>query len=658
VLNQIANTIRGLSADAVEKANSGHPGLPLGSADIGALLYGEVMKYDPTDPDWPDRDRFVLSAGHGSMLVYSLLHLAGYDLSLEDIKEFRQLHSRTPGHPEYGCTPGVETTTGPLGQGFANAIGMAIAEKMLAERFNTGEHKIVDHYTYTLIGDGGMMEGIVAEAASLAGHLGVNKLIAFYDDNEISIDGNTDITFTEDVGTRFRAYNWHVIDDVDGHDHDSLRAAINKAKEEKDRPTLIIARTRIAFGAPTKEGTAAAHGAPLGEDEIRGMKEKLGLPVDEKFYISDSVREFFAGHKIELEQIRKEWEGMFADWARNNPDLKEQWDNGYQFKLPYNFRDTIENMEIKTSVATRKSSGAILNKIADEVDYLVGGSADLAPSNNTYLNKYGEIQRGSFSGRNFRFGVREHAMGSIVNGMVLHRGLRPFCATFLVFSDYMRPAIRMAALMKQPVIYVFTHDSIYVGEDGPTHQPIEHVEALRLIPNLRVIRPADEEETKVAWIQAMERKDGPTALILTRQNLPHLDKVYGLEGAYKGGYIIRKEKNQADLVLIASGSEVSLAVEVADLLSKEGKDCRIVSVPDRVRFCEQGEEYIKEVTGGNEVFKVAIEVGVGNGWYRLLGIKHHLVSIEDFGASGPGQEVAAEFGFVADKIAADILKRL
>lgn len=658
MLKEVANTIRGLSADAVEEAQSGHPGLPLGSAEIGALLYGEVMKYDPKDPDWPDRDRFILSAGHGSALIYSLLHLAGYDLSLEDLKNFRQLHSKTPGHPEYGYTPGVETTTGPLGQGFANAVGMAIAERMLAERFNTEEDTIIDHYTYTLIGDGGMMEGVVAEAASLAGHLGLGKLIAIYDDNDISIGGSTDITFTEDVGARFKAYGWHVVEDVDGHDFDSLRAAIKEAKEVKDKPSLLIAKTKIAYGAPTKVGTPAAHGEPLGEDEIRGMKEKLGLPVDKKFYVSDEVRDFFAKRAEELQQEKKGWEEKFANWAKANPELKEKWDNGYELKLPADFREVIEAFEIKAPVASRKSSGMVLQKIADEVDYLVGGSADLAPSNKTYLDKYGEIQRDNFAGRNFRFGVREHAMGAIVNGIALHKGLRPYCATFLVFSDYMRPAIRMAALMKQPVIYVFTHDSIYVGEDGPTHQPVEHLEALRLIPNLKVIRPADEEETKVAWIQAMERTDGPTALILTRQGLPHLDKVNGLEGAYKGGYIIEKETGTADVVLMASGSEVSLAVEVAGLLREKGKDPRVVSIPDRVEFVKQGPDYIKEVIGGENLFKVAIEAGVGNGWYRLLGNKDLLVSVENFGESGPGKEVAAEFGFTAEAIAEDILEKI
>ncbi|ACL69090.1 transketolase [Halothermothrix orenii] len=655
MLTQIADTVRGLSADAVEKANSGHPGLPIGCADIGALLYGKVMKYDPTQPEWPDRDRFILSAGHGSMLVYSLLHLAGFEVSLDDLKSFRQLGSKTPGHPEYGETPGVETTTGPLGQGFANAVGMAIAERMLAQRFNTEGHTIVDHYTYTLLGDGCMMEGISSEAASLAGHLGLGKLIAIYDDNEISIGGSTDITFTESVADRFKAYNWHVIEGVDGHDLKALEEAVKEAKEANDKPSLIIAKTKIAFGAPTKEGSSSAHGAPLGEEEIRGLKKNIGFPEDKEFYIPDEVKEFFKDHTEKLKKEREEWEKAFTEWAEENPDLKEEWDKAHNLELPGDLEETINNLEIKTPVATRKASGETLRKIADEIPYLVGGSADLAPSNKTYLDKYGEIQKDSFDGRNFRFGVREHAMGAIVNGLSLHKGVRPFCATFLVFSDYMRPAIRMAALMKQPVIYVFTHDSVYVGEDGPTHQPIEHVEALRVIPNLKVLRPADAEETKAAWLEAVKRTDGPTALVLTRQGLPHIEKEEGIVGFKRGGYIVHKEKgDRTDAVLMASGSEVSLAVEVAKLLEEKGKEVRVVSVPERREFVNQGTEYIEEVLG-KDTFRVVLEAGVGNGWYRLLGHKCHVVSLEDFGMSGPGEEVARELGFDAEKIASDIL---
>ncbi|WP_027340348.1 transketolase [Halonatronum saccharophilum] len=655
MLKDVANVVRGLSADGVQEANSGHPGLPLGCAEIGATLYGEVMNYDPKEPNWPNRDRFILSAGHGSMLVYSLLHLSGYDLSLEELKNFRQLDSKTPGHPEFGHTVGVETTTGPLGQGFANAVGMAVAERMMAEKYNTKEHEVVDHYTYTLTGDGGMMEGIVGEAASLAGHLGLGRLIAIYDDNEISIEGSTDITFTEDVPARFKAYGWHVVDGVDGHNIDSIKAAIEEGKKVSDKPTLIVAETKIGFGSPNMEGSAKAHGAPLGEEELKKMKENIGLPAEERFYVSDEVKEFFAQKQKDLQEKRKAWEDKFNQWAKANPELKKEWDSAHNLELPDNFREVIEGLDIETPVASRNSSGASLQKIADIVPYLVGGSADLAPSNKTYLDKYGEIQKDEYGGRNFRFGVREHAMGAMVNGISIYGGLRVFASTFLVFSDYMRSAIRMSALMNQPVVYVLTHDSVYVGEDGPTHQPIEHTESLRLIPNLSVIRPADEEETKAAWIQAMERTDGPTALILTRQGLPHIEKE-DKEGIYKGGYVVSGEAD-SDVVLIASGSETSLAVEVAKGLESEGKSARVVSVPDRRKFVSQGLEYVNEVLGSKDALRVAMEIGVGQGWYQFLREGDSLVSIDTFGASGPGQDVAKRFGFEAEAIIKDILEK-
>ncbi|MBM7557434.1 transketolase [Halanaerobacter jeridensis] len=652
MLKEVANITRGLSVDAVEKAGSGHPGMPVGCADIGAVLYGEVMDFDPTSPEWPDRDRFVLSAGHGSAWLYSFLHLTGYDLSLEDLKNFRQLGSKTPGHPEYNDTEGIETTTGPLGQGFANAVGMAISEKMLAERYNTDEHTIIDHYTYTILGDGCMMEGISSEAASYAGHLGLDKLIAIYDDNNISIEGKTDITFTESVVDRFKSYGWHVIEDVDGHDIDAVKEAIAEAKKS-NKPTLIDANTTIAYGAPNKAGTSDAHGAPLGTEDIKGLKEKFDLPVEEEFYVSDAVRDFFAERKEQLVEQRKEWEAEFEAWAQANPELKEQWDQAHNLELPQDLEEIVHAVELDTPRATRKASGPTLRAIADDVPYLVGGSADLAPSNKTYLNKYSEIQPGEFRGRNFRFGVREHAMGAIVNGISLHAGLRPFAATFLVFSDYMRSAIRMAALMEQPVVYVFTHDSIYIGEDGPTHQPVEHVEALRVIPNLEVLRPADEEETKEAWLEAMNRTEGPTALVLTRQNLPHLDKENGLADFDKGAYVVQGTED-AEIVLLASGSEVSLAQEVADELEEESK---IVSVPEREKFLAQDEDYINEVLG-EDTFRVVLEAGVSSGWYQLLNDKYHVVSVEEFGASGPGAEVGEHFGFIAEDIAADIKEKL
>ncbi|MGM0470842.1 MAG: transketolase [Bacillota bacterium] len=656
MLELVANTVRGLSADSIQAAQSGHPGLPLGCAEIGTVLFNEVMDHNPDNPEWADRDRFVLSAGHGSMLLYSLLHLTGYDLSVEDLKNFRQLGSKTPGHPEYEDTPGVETTTGPLGQGFANAVGMAVSERKLAAEYNTDEFEIVDHYTYTLLGDGCMMEGIVSEAASLAGHLGLGKLIAIYDDNQISIAGDTDLTFTEDVAARFEAYDWHVIETVDGHDLDALRSAIAKAKEVEDRPTLIVANTEIAWGAPTKAGTSAAHGAPLGDEEIKGLKENLGFPTEEKFYIPEEVKEFKAKKAAELKEANEEWDQKFAQWAEANPELKAKWDQAAQLELPADLKDLVNDLEIETPIATRKAAGATLREIADQVPYLVGGSADLAPSNKTYLDKYGEIQQDNYSGRNFRFGVREHAMGAIANGISLHGGLRPFVATFHVFTDYFKAAIRMAALMKQPVVYVLTHDSIYVGEDGPTHQPIEHTESLRLIPNLEVIRPADAEEAKAAWVKAMERTEGPTALVLTRQNLPAIERDNGLTEFDKGGYVV-KEHDQPEITLIASGSEVSLATAVAKQLEAKGEAVRVVSVPSREQFIAQGQDYVNQVLGSSQALRVVMEAGVSQGWYQLLGDKHHVVDMTTFGASGSGAEVAKHFGFDVEKIVEDILSK-
>jgi len=650
VLKEVANIVRGLSVDAVEKANSGHPGMPSGCAEIGSLLYGEVLKHDPSNPNWPDRDRFVLSAGHGSMLLYSLLHLSGYNVSLEELKNFRQLGSKTPGHPEYEETEGVETTTGPLGQGFSNAVGMAIVERHLASKFNKDDLDIVDHYTYTLMGDGDMMEGISSEAASLAGHLGLGKLIAIYDDNNISIEGSTDITFTESVPERFKAYDWQVIDNVNGHDINEVRKAIMKAKAEPTKPSLIVAKTHIAYGAPNKQDTADAHGAPLGEDEIKGLKEYFGLPTDKKFYITDKVKEYFAERRDILEERKKEWDKKFAEWKNKYPDLYKEWEKAFNLKVDEDIINEVRQLEIDTPIATRKASGATLRTIADRLDYLVGGSADLAPSNKTYLDKYGEFQQNNHSGRNFRFGVREHAMGGVVNGMALHEGVRPFAATFLVFSDYMRPAIRLAALMKQPVVYVFTHDSIYIGEDGPTHQPVEQLEALRSIPNLNVYRPADAEETKEAWLAAVQRTDGPTALVLTRQSLPKVNKDNGLAEFDKGGYVVKEADGEYRFTFIASGSEVSLAVKVAEKLAEKDIKSRVVSVPERSILETQNRSYIKKLLGEPTDKKVLIEAGVANGWYKFLSEDDLAISQEEFGASAPGQDVAEHFGFAVDTI--------
>ncbi|MFW6007403.1 MAG: transketolase family protein, partial [Halanaerobiales bacterium] len=522
----------------------------------------------------------------------------------------------------------------------------------------TENREIVDHHTYTILGDGCMMEGIVSEAASIAGHLGLNKLVAIYDDNEISIAGNTDLTFTESVAERFKSFNWNIIEDVDGHDVKEVKKAIKKAKSQNDRPTLIMAKTHIAYGAPEKQDSSSAHGAPLGEDEIKGLKRHFGLPEDKKFYIPQEVKEYFQNRVQELKEIRKKWEEKFEKWSEENPELRKEWDQAAGLDLPDNFRETVNNVEIDTPIATRKASGATLRKIADEVPYLIGGSADLAPSTKTYLDEYDEIQKDNYNGRNLRYGVREHAMGAISNGLSLHKGIRPFAATFLVFSDYMRPAIRMAALMQQPVIYVFTHDSIAIGEDGPTHQPIEHVEALRSIPNLKVIRPGDEEETKAAWITAMERKDGPTALIFTRQNLPHIEKDNGIDGFYQGGYVIKEAGDNPEVVLMASGSETSLAVEIAELLQEKDKKVRILSIPDRDKFVKNNKEQLEKILGDSNTLKVALEAGIGQGWYRLLDNEDIMISVESFGASGPGEEVYREFGFDPEKITKDILKKL
>ncbi len=649
MLKEIANTVRGLSADIVEKANSGHPGMPIGCADIGALLFGEIINIDASKPDWPDRDRFVLSAGHGSAFLYSFLHLTGYNLTMDDLKNFRQLHSRTPGHPEYGETAGVETTTGPLGQGFANAVGMALSEKMLADRYNTDEQKIVDHYTYTIAGDGCLMEGLSSEAASLAGHLGLEKLIAIYDDNNISIAGNTELAFTESPADRFKAFGWQVIEDVDGHDIEEVRQAIKQAKLDKERPALIMAKTHIALGAPNKQDTASAHGAPLGEDEVAALKENFNLPVDKKFYVPDSVKEFFRERAAKMQDRRLEWEDEFADWAAANPELKKAWDAAQSLKTPAEFRKDIMDLNIEAPTASRKAAGEALKKAADLIPYLVGGSADLAPSTKTYLDKYDEVQKGNYGGRNFRFGVREHAMGAVVNGISLHGGLRPFAATFLVFSDYMRPAVRLAALMKQPVIYVFTHDSVFVGEDGPTHQPIEHVESLRNIPGLKVIRPADEEESKAAWVEALETKDQPTALILSRQNLPHIEKYKGIKEFNLGGYFVNDPEN-AELIIFASGSEVSLAVESAKLLKRKNITAAVMSVPER----EKLEKYILDYKLPDVKLKVAVEAGITSGWYKLVGSDGLVIGLDRFGLSGKGNEVGKELGMDAEKIAVKI----
>ena len=651
MFNTIAGTIRGLAADMVEKAKSGHPGMPIGTAELAAVIYSETLKHDPAAPDWPDRDRFVLSAGHGSALLYALLHLTGYDMPMDELKRFRQFGAKTAGHPEYGAAPGIETTTGPLGQGLANAVGMALAERMLAARFNRPGHEIVDHYTYVLAGDGCLMEGVTAEASSLAGHLGLGKLIVFYDDNQISIEGSTNLAFTENVAERYAGYGWH-IQRIDGHNPNQVLQAVNKAKTLTTKPSLIIAKTVIAKGTPLA-GSHKTHGAPLGKENIAAMKEKLGLPADE-FHVPEEVSQHFAGKQLEWTKQRALWEEKFRAWAEEYPDLQQEWERVTKNELPADLETALPDFE-NSPAATRNSGGEILNALATRLPELVGGSADLAPSTKTYLNEAGDVEAGDFSGRNLHFGVREHAMGAVLNGISLHGGFRAYGSTFLVFSDYMRPPIRLAALMNRPVIFVFTHDSFYVGEDGPTHQPVEHVEALRVIPGLHTMRPADTRETAGAWMAALKRTDGPTALVLTRQKLPLLPDS-SVEKVTRGGYILREaEGENPDVIILSSGSEVSLAMAAADLLAGSGKKTRVVSVPCRELLLNQEPDYVRSILGENTP-RVAIEAGVGNGWYRLVGAGGLVISVEKFGESGPAEELAAHFGFTPEAVAEKIKK--
>lgn len=647
-VQSIALAVRSLTIDAVQAANSGHPGLPMGVAEIGALLYGEVMQYNPQSPDWANRDRFVLSAGHGSMLVYSLLHLSGFDLPLDELKNFRQVGSKTPGHPEWGHTVGVETTTGPLGQGFANAVGMAIAESMAAARFNTEKHRIVDHYTYAIAGDGCMMEGVTSEAASLAAHLELGKLIVFYDDNNITIDGATDITFTENVAARYEAYGWQVLH-CDAYDIDGVRAQLKAAKAEQDKPTLIIAKSLIGKGSPNKAGTSGVHGAALGPDEVTAAKRELGLPEDVQFYIPEGALNFFAGRQTELAEVHQSWESLFAEWSKENPELCKQWDaeRSGSFKPSPQFPE----FKVGDSIATRSAGEKALKAVKEVYPNLVGGSADLIASNKTRPAGTLDYQANQRQGTNINYGVREHAMASISNGIALYGGFRSFCATFLVFADYMRPAIRLAALMKLPAIYVFTHDSIFVGEDGPTHQPVEHFASLRIIPGLHFYRPADAQETAELWQMAMERTDGPTALSLTRQNIPVFARHDSnwKETIRKGAYIAFEPEADPDLVVVASGSEVTMAIEAAKI---SPRNVRVVSMPSRELFLAQSDDFRSGlIPTGMRV--VVAEAGVSSGWEVLTGgRKEDIFGIDDFGLSGPAEDVAEAIGFTAAGLAA------
>lgn len=650
---QCINAIRMLAVDAVEQAKSGHPGLPMGAASLAYVLWTQFLRHNPKNPDWPNRDRFILSAGHGSMLLYTLLHLAGYDLPLEELKRFRQWGSRTPGHPEYGHTPGVETTTGPLGQGFATAVGMAMAEAHLAARFNRPDRTIVDHFTYVFASDGDMMEGISAEAASLAGHLRLGKLVCVYLDNRISIEGSTSLAFTEDVGQRFTAYGWHV-QHVKGNDLSGIAEAFRTAQADQARPSLIVARTHIGFGSPHKQDTAEAHGTPLGPEEVKQTKEQLGWPTEPAFWVPPEALERFRQAVERGQTLEMEWRQRFAAYAKDYPDLAERWEQAMKPELPDGWTAQLPAFAPGDKpLATREASGKALNALAQAVPWLIGGSADLAPSTNTYLTDLGDFQVGSFAGRNLHFGVREHAMGAILNGMALHGRLLPFGGTFLVFSDYMRPAIRLAALMKLHVIYVFTHDSIGMGEDGPTHQPIEHLASLRAIPNLLVVRPADAAETVEAWKVAVTHRDGPVALILTRQKLPVIDRtVYApADGLAKGAYVlIDSENGTPGIILIATGSEVSLALEAHRQLTAQGIRSRVVSMPSWELFEKQPEEYRRRILPPEVKRRLSIEAGAKQGWHEVVGSEGEVVALNRFGASAPGEILMKEFGFSVENI--------
>lgn len=646
------NAIRVLSADMIQKANSGHPGLPLGAAPMAYELWAHHMKHNPADPEWPDRDRFILSAGHGSAMLYSLLHLFGYgNLSLDDLKQFRQLGSLTPGHPEYGHTVGVEATTGPLGAGLGMAVGMAMSEAHLAALFNRPGYPVVDHYTFALCGDGCLMEGISSEAMSLAGTLKLGKLIVLYDSNRISIEGSTDIAFTENVQKRFEAFGFQTITVEDGNDIDAIGRAIEVAKADKSRPSFITVKTTIGYGCPAKQGMAASHGSPLGEDNVIEMKHFLGWESDEPFFIPQDVYDHYA--KLSTEKIPADdaWREMFARYRSEFPDLAAQWDHFHDPDAGRQFLDdeAFWSFEDKPQ-ATRAVSGEMIQRIKDRMPQLIGGSADLAPSNKTQMKGEADFSAADYAGRNLHFGVREMAMGAIANGMALHGGMRPYIATFFVFSDYLKPMARLAALMKLPVTYVFTHDSIGVGEDGPTHEPVEQLAMFRSLPNFNVFRPADAKETAAGWYLAVTAQKTPTALVLTRQNLPLLPGT-GKE-ALKGGYIVdESSKKVPDAILIASGSEVSLAIEAKKILSEKNIDVRVVSMPCMALFDQQSPEYRESVLPKAVRARVAVEALSGFGWERYTGLDGAVVSMHSFGASAPYSKLFPHFGFTPEHVA-------
>ncbi|MGG3479920.1 transketolase [Peribacillus frigoritolerans] len=656
------NTIRTLSIDAIEKANSGHPGMPMGAAPMAYKLWTEYMNHNPKNPDWFNRDRFVLSAGHGSMLLYSLLHLSGYGLSIDDLKNFRQWGSKTPGHPEYGHTAGVDATTGPLGQGIAMAVGMAMAERHLAESYNRDSYNVVDHYTYSICGDGDLMEGVSAEAASLAGHLQLGRLVVLYDSNDISLDGDLSQSFSESVADRFKSYGWQYIRVEDGNDLQEIAKAIEEAKTDDARPTLIEVKTVIGYGSPNRSGKSAVHGAPLGADELKLTKEAYKWTFEEDFHVPEEVYSHFNEAVVNAGAQKEEaWNELFKNYKEAHPELAQQLELAIKGELPAEWDQEIPVYEEGKTLASRASSGEVLNAIAKKVPSFIGGSADLAGSNNTAIKGETDLLPGNYSGRNIWFGVREFAMGAALNGMALHGGLKVYGGTFFVFSDYLRPAIRMAALMGLPVNYVFTHDSIAVGEDGPTHEPIEQLASLRAMPNLGVIRPADGNETAAAWKVALESTNKPTALVLTRQGLPTIKGTSetAYEGVSKGAYIISASKKEvADALLLATGSEVNLAVEAQEALANEGIDVAVISMPSWDRFEAQSKEYKQSVINPAVKKRLAIEVASPFGWDRYAGDEGEILAINHFGASAPGGKIMEEFGFTVENVVALVKEML
>lgn len=654
------NTIRCLAIDAIQKANSGHPGMPMGCAPIAYRLYSKYMRHNPVNPKWMNRDRFILSAGHGSMLLYSILHLCGYEISLNDIKNFRQWKSITAGHPEFGLAPGVETTTGPLGQGFANAVGMAIAQEYLGSIFNKPDVKILDHFIYGICSDGDLMEGISHEAASFVGHLKLGKLIFFYDNNGITIDGKTNLAFSENIKQRFESYGWQVLNVNDVNDLNQIDNAVESAQKEKNKPTLIITKTHIGFGSPNKHDSASSHGSPLGEEEVKLTKKNLGWPDDKYFYIPSEVSDHFSLLKNEFKNYENEWNNLFDTYKKKYPSEAERLLKYFNNDFGSDWIDALPFFEkYSEKLATRSASGKVLNAISSKLPTLIGGSADLSESNNTLINGQSVFSADNYSGRNIHFGIREHAMAGILNGITLYGGVIPYCGTFLIFSDYMRPSIRLSALMKQRPIYVFTHDSIGLGEDGPTHQPIEQLAALRAIPGMIVIRPADANETAEAWKCALIHKGSPVALILTRQKVPVLDrtkpaspagKFASAENLTKGAYILIESDKEPDIILMASGSEVALAIEVFNTLENEGISARLVSFPSWELFDSQTDEYKKSVLPSSIKARISIEAGIKQGWEKYLGEHGEAICIEKFGASAPYEVLFKEYGFTVEAV--------